>query len=238
MVSPRPSSPADAAGQKPADPATAPAAGSAAPKPAGPGRPKDLSKRNAILEAAKRLFLIDGYDGVSMDQIAAEAGVSKLTVYSHFGDKETLFAAAVRAHCEQHLPPQLFAPEPGTPLRERLLAIARAFFEMAAAPEAIRIHRLLCTPQLDQSPLAKLFWDVGPQRLHDEFAGLLRRRAETGELELADADTASRQFFAVLKGEPYALMMLGYPLPGAAETRAHLEASVDMFLRAYARRER
>jgi len=227
MVSPRPSSATDTAGQPPS-----------APKPAGPGRPKDLSKRNAILEAAKRLFLIQGYDGVSMDQIAAEAGVSKLTVYSHFGDKETLFAAAVRAHCEQHLPPQLFAPEPGTPLRERLLAIAQAFFDMAAAPEAIRIHRLLCTPQLAQSPLTQLFWDVGPQRLHEEFAGLLRRRSEAGELALDDADTASRQFFAVLKGEPYALLMLGYPLPGAAEIRAHLEASVDMFLRAYARRER
>jgi len=225
MVSPRPSSQTDAAGQK-----------ASVPKPAGPGRPKDLSKRNAILEAAKRLFLIEGYDGVSMDQIAAEAGVSKLTVYSHFGDKETLFAAAVRAHCEQHLPALLFAPEPGTPLRERLLAIAQAFFEMASAPEAIRIHRLLCTPQLAQSPLTRLFWDVGPHRLHEEFAGLLRSRAEAGELELADADTAARQFFAVLKGEPYALLMLGYPLPGKAETRAHLEASVDMFLRAYARR--
>ncbi|QWP76868.1 TetR/AcrR family transcriptional regulator [Lysobacter sp. K5869] len=232
MVSPRSTSQSDAAGQKPAE------SPPAAHKPAGPGRPKDLSKRNAILEAAKRLFLIQGYDGVSMDQIAAEAGVSKLTVYSHFGDKETLFAAAVRAHCEQHLPPQLFAAEPGTPLRERLSAIAAAFYEMAAAPEAIRIHRLLCTPQLAQSPLTRLFWDVGPHRLHEEFAGLLRRRAEAGELDLDDADTAARQFFAVLKGEPYALLMLGYPLPAKAEIRAHLEASVDMFLRAYARRER
>lgn len=248
MVSPRTSSPSDAAGQelpdqKPAAPkpvAAGPAAvgPAAAAKPAGPGRPKDLSKRNAILEAAKRLFLIEGYDGVSMDQIAAEAGVSKLTVYSHFGDKESLFAAAVRAHCEQHLPAQLFAPQPGTPLRERLLTIAQAFFDMASGPEAIRIHRLLCTPQLAQSPLARLFWEVGPQRLHEEFAGLLRRRAEAGELELADPGVASHQFFAVLKGEPYALLMLGYPLPGKAEIRAHLEASVDMFLRAYARCER
>ncbi len=56
---------------------------------AGPGRPKDLGKRASILEAAKRLFIEQGYLGVSMDQIAAAAGVSKLTVYSHFGDKET-----------------------------------------------------------------------------------------------------------------------------------------------------
>ena len=67
----------------------------AAPKPSGPGRPKDLGKRSSILEAAKRLFSMEGFAGVSMDQIAAEAGVSKLTVYSHFGDKEALFFAAV-----------------------------------------------------------------------------------------------------------------------------------------------
>ncbi len=59
-----------------------------AAKAAGPGRPKDLGKRAAILEAAKVLFIEQGYTGVSMDAIAAQAGVSKLTVYSHFGDKE------------------------------------------------------------------------------------------------------------------------------------------------------
>ena len=67
---------------------------------ASPGRPKDLAKGAAILEAAKRMFTLHGYERVSMDQIAAEAGVSKLTVYSHFGDKDALFAAAVKSHCE------------------------------------------------------------------------------------------------------------------------------------------
>ena len=66
-------------------PATVPAG----PKAAAPGRPKDLGKGSAILDAAKRLFTAHGFEGASMDQIAAEAGVSKLTVYSHYGDKET-----------------------------------------------------------------------------------------------------------------------------------------------------
>ena len=47
-----------------------------AAKSAGPGRPKDLGKRAAILDVAKRLFTQHGFDGVSMDQIATEAGVS------------------------------------------------------------------------------------------------------------------------------------------------------------------
>ncbi|MBP7656876.1 MAG: helix-turn-helix transcriptional regulator, partial [Pseudoxanthomonas sp.] len=79
----------------------------AKPAASGPGRPKDLGKRAAILEAAKQLFAREGFNGVSMDQIAAEAGVSKLTVYSHFGDKDALFAAAVQAKCAEMLPDAL-----------------------------------------------------------------------------------------------------------------------------------
>lgn len=242
---PKPTVPPSTAAQDPPKPtasATADKSAASAPpaastKPAGPGRPKDLSKRNAILEAAKRLFLSDGYDGVSMDQIAAGAGVSKLTVYSHFGDKETLFSAAVQAYCEQHLPPPLFEPAPATALRERLIEIATAFYEMISTPEAIQIHRLLCSPQLAESPLSKMFWDAGPQRLHDEFAALLQRRVEAGELEINDPARAATQFFALIKGEPHAMLMFGCGVTAPTELTVHIEASVAMFLRAYARRE-
>ena len=83
-------------------------------KPQGPGRPKDMEKRAAILEAAKGLFVRNAFAGTSMDAVAAEAGVSKLTVYSHFGDKETLFGAAVTECCAQMLPHRLFEPEAGS----------------------------------------------------------------------------------------------------------------------------
>src|SRR4051812_7291322 len=117
-----------------------PSAPASPAKAAAPGRPKDLEKGAAILEAAKRLFTTQGFDGTSMDQIAAAAGVSKLTVYSHFGDKENLFAACAKAYCEQQLPPTLFEPHPEVPLRQRLLDIARAFFGMISSPEAIAGH--------------------------------------------------------------------------------------------------
>lgn len=207
---------------------------------AGPGRPKDLAKRAAILEAAKQIFTAQGFEASSMDQIAAAAGVSKLTVYSHFGDKESLFAAAVRSHCETRLPTALFEPSPGTPLRERLLDIARAFYAMISSREAVAGHRMLCTPQLAGTPLSRLFWEAGPQRVHEAFATLLQRRVAAGELELEDPARASGQFFALLKGEPHAQLVFGccegHDDPAALD--AHLAASVDMFLRAYEPRGR
>lgn len=210
------------------------APGSGVPK-SGPGRPKDLGKRAAILEAAKQMFTQGGFDGASMDQIAAAAGVSKLTVYSHYGDKEALFVAVVKSHCEQQLPSSLFEPMPQVPLRERLLAIAQAFFAMISSPAAVAGHRMLCTPQLCGTALPQLFWEAGPKRVQSDFATLLQCRVDAGELVIADVPRAASQFFTLLKGEPHAQLVFGCGDPTAGvDIDAHLAATVDLFLRAYA----
>ena len=210
-------------------------AGPVAAKSAGPGRPKDLGKRAAILEAAKQMFTRNGFDGASMDQIAAAAGVSKLTVYSHFGDKEALFAAAVKSHCEQQLPSTLFEPMPHLPLRERLLSIAHAFFSMISSPAAVAAHRMLCTPQLCGTPLPQLFWEAGPKRVQSDFAALLERRIVAGQLVIPDVPRAASQFFTLLKGEPHARLVFGCGDPDAVvDTDAHIAATVELFIRAYA----
>ena len=215
---------------------------SAAPassRPAGPGRPKDLGKRAAILDAAKRLFVTQGFAGVSMDQIASEAGVSKLTVYSHFGDKEALFADAVRAHCVQQLPDSLFEAADASPLREGLLQIARAFFAMLGGPEALAGHRIMCTPQVIDSHMPQLFWEAGPQRVLDSLALVLQHHVDTGELAIPDVQVAASQFLTLAKGELHARMVFGCCHGGGVEPAQHeveaqLEAAVDLFLRGYA----
>ena len=206
-----------------------------APKPSGPGRPKDLGKRAAILDAAKRLFPSEGFAGVSMDQIAAEAGVSKLTVYSHFGDKEALFAAAIRAKCEEMLPPDLFNLELKGPLRQQLKAIASGFFALVSSDEAISTHRMMLAPGNADDPLRKLFWEAGPKRTQDEFCTFLQARVAAGELDIANPERATQQFFALLKGELHGRMLCGLcaRLP-RGEVTAHIDAAVEMFLRAYA----
>jgi TetR/AcrR family transcriptional repressor of mexJK operon len=203
----------------------------------GPGRPKDLEKRAAIFEAAKRLFPLHGYDGVSMDAIAAEAGVSKLTVYSHFKDKDALFSETVRAKCEEQLPPSLFLADLKGPLRRQLRSIARGFFDLIMSPEAIAMHRMIHAQASQNQHLARMFWEAGPQRVQDGFAEFLRAEVDAGQLEISDLRRAASQFFCLLKGEPHALRMCGCsgPMP-ASDIDAHLDATVDLFLRAYAPR--
>ena len=213
-----------------------PAAASRAPVPAvkavSPGRPKDLNKRAAILEAAKRLFTLQGYDGVSMDQIAAEAGVSKLTVYSHFGDKDALFTEAIRAKCEEQMPAELFPSDLKGPLRSQLTRIAQAFFALITSDEALSMHRMMMT-QASDIRIRQMFWQAGPQKVQDAFRTFLEARVAAGELDVPDIVRAVSQFFCLLKGELHMRMASGLC---AAPSKRDVDATVDLFLRAYGRR--
>lgn len=205
-----------------------------AARSAGPGRPKDLGKRAAILDVAKRLFTQHGFDGVSMDQIAAEAGVSKLTVYSHFGDKESLFSAAVRAKCEEQMPQALFLEGLEGSLREQLTAIARAFFALIASPEAIAMQRMMMLPGTGDSHVRELYWQAGPRQVKEAFGEFLRSRQARGELRVPDIDRAASQFFCLLKGEVHMQMLCGMCCePQTEDIETHIAATVDLFVRAH-----
>lgn len=204
-------------------------------RPGAPGRPKDPSKGAAILEAAKKLFVEQGFEGVSMDQIAAEAGVSKLTVYSHYGDKESLFSAAIGAKCEEQVSNGLFAVDHDEPLREQLLEIGRAFFALCVSDEAMAVHRVVTT-KTTAPKLGRLFWEAGPRRIQSAMEQFLREEVAAGRLEIPDVHRACSQFFCLLKGEPHMRMLCGYEGPTPEDAEAHVRASVEMFLRAYAPR--
>jgi TetR/AcrR family transcriptional repressor of mexJK operon len=204
-------------------------------KSCGPGRPKDLEKRAAILQAAKRLFPLSGFEGTSMDAIAAEAGVSKLTVYSHFTDKETLFFAAIRARCEEQMPEKLFDVDLKGPVRGQLEAIAHAFFSLLMDPQSIALHRLVTAGAGTSPKLVQLFWEAGPQRIQAGFQKFLRSEVEAGQLDIVDVPRAASQFFALLKGEYHARLICGCGEPFTrSDVDAHVRATVEFFLRAYA----
>ena len=203
---------------------------------APPGRPKDMEKRAAVLEAAKTLFLSRGFDGTSMDAVAAEAGVSKLTVYSHFGDKDTLFKSAVQSKCEQQLPATLFQAPKGTPIDKALLAIARGFHELVHSAESIALHRMMMSPSGQPNHLAELFFEAGPKRTLEDYEQFLRAAIAAGELDIPDPARAAGHFLVLLKGLGHMRHLLGCARAmNARESDLHIRSVVDLFLRAYQR---
>ncbi|MDX3743892.1 TetR/AcrR family transcriptional regulator [Pseudomonas sp.] len=202
--------------------------------PIGPGRPKDLAKREAILEAAKTLFLSLGYANTSMDAVAAAAGVSKLTVYSHFTDKQTLFCSAVMATCQIQLPDLLFEYPEGVPVEEVLLTIARNFQALISSDEAIKLSRLIMAQGSLDPSFGEYFYEAGPKRVLAGMEALLRGAHERGLLRIDNPLRAAEHFFCLVKGAPDYRLLLGCagPLEGN-EAEAHVREVVGVFLRAF-----
>lgn len=200
----------------------------------GPGRPKDLAKRQAILDAAKSLFLSNGYANTSMDAVAAEAGVSKLTVYSHFNDKETLFSAAVVAKCEEQLPTLIYELTPGTSVESLLLAIGRGFHHLVNSDESINLHRLIMTLGSQDPKLSQVFFEAGPERVLLGMERLLGKIHQQGTLSIDKPRNAAEHFFCMLKGGANFRLLYGCgkPLAGAA-AEEHVREVVGLFMRAY-----
>jgi len=203
-----------------------------------PGRPKDLAKRDAILDAAKRLFAAAGLDGTSMDAVAREAGVSKLTVYSHFSDKDALFKEAVRSKCEEQMPEALFHVDPKATIGKQLLGIARGFHDLVFSEESLALHRMMISSASHSPHLAGLFFEAGPMRVLAAFEQFLKEAVRAGSLEVRDPRMAAGHFFVLIKGMDHMRQLVGYSCfadPGndGGSRDRHLKSVVDLFLRAY-----
>ncbi|AUG39390.1 TetR family transcriptional regulator [Pseudomonas chlororaphis] len=200
----------------------------------GPGRPKDLAKRQAILEAAKTLFLSNGYASTSMDAVAAEAGVSKLTVYSHFNDKETLFSSAVMAKCEEQLPTLIFELPAGMPIESVLLNIARGFHLLINSEESLNLHRLMLALGSQDPKLSQIFFEAGPLRMLQGMERLLARIDQSGALSIDKPRNAAEHFFCLLKGTANFRLLYGCGEPLSDEdAEEHVREVVGLFMRAY-----
>jgi len=201
--------------------------------PIGPGRPKDLAKREAILEAAKALFLSLGYANTSMDAVAAAAGVSKLTVYSHFTDKQTLFGSAVMATCQTQLPELIFELPDGVPLDQVLLNIARGFQALISSDESVKLSRLIIALGSQDPGFGQFFYEAGPKQVLGEMEALLRSVAERGLLQIDNPLRAAEHFFCLIKGAPDYRLLLGCaPALSVDEAEVQVREVVGLFMRA------
>lgn len=196
------------------------------------GRPKDPAKRQAILDAAKHLFLAHGFTGTSMDAVASEAGVSKLTVYSHFSDKETLFTAAIEAKCVSQMPVNMFSLEPGMPVVEMLQKIGEAFLEMVYHEDSLKLMRLISAVGAQDQTMANLFYEAGPMRTRNEMVRFLKRACDLNQLQIANYERASELFFGMLQGGcTHIQIMLGCSAPPSPkEMTTHVDEVVRVFM--------
>ena len=190
-------------------------------------------KRAAILDAAVAEFRQSGYETTSMDRIAAQAGVSKRTVYNHFPSKEALFAQILEQLWERSVEGLDLAYRGDLPLRAQLLELVKQklrllhdanFVDLARVAIAAGIH----SPERAQDMVSRM----GGRE--EGLTTWIRAAAADGRLKTKDPLFASMQMQGLVKGFAFwPQVTLGQPLLTPAQQKQVAEAAVDMFLAYY-----
>jgi len=198
------------------------------------GRPKDAAKHARIVRAANTLFMKNGYADTSMESVAKKADVSKLTIYSHFANKDDLFREVISQRCARLMGPESFMALAGEPVEKALLQLGINFTSLIFTPDSIRLHSIMQAEAARHPKVVQIFFEAGPKRVRAEFAKLLQVWNEQKKLTISDTAKATDQFFSLLNGEMLMkVMLLRTSMPSLAERKAHVRATVDFFLAAY-----
>jgi AcrR family transcriptional regulator len=182
-----------------------------------------------VREQALRLFLTNGYEGTSMEAVAAAAGTTKASVYARFSSKDALFQHVLTwAVGRQDWP----FPEPPPPafddLRAALRSIARAALHRALDPAMVQLSRI-AVAQAARFPdvagrVGELTW---PRR--QLVTELLRHHDSLGTVDASEPDVLAEQFLALVAGNPARLASFG--VVRDLETQEHhLDVAIDVFL--------
>jgi len=201
--------------------------------PAGAvGRP---GKRQAILDAARRTFFADGFVQTSVDAIAAEAEVSKQTIYNHFGDKRALFVAVAEA---VHAQAQAAAADAGPAFVESgdldhdLRLLARIMVESALVKDVVALRRIVIAERARDPALVEAF--ARSRSAFDQaFAEGIRERVALGILDVDDPVLATRQFLALTVQEAVIQSEYGVQELSPDQIERIVDDGVRMWLRAY-----
>ena len=186
----------------------------------------------AIIAAASDRFMQDGFAATSIEKVAADAGVSKVTVYNHFGDKRGLFTAAVERECEKMRGYFTLDETPSGTIEERLTTIAKAMFAFLSRPEMIQFERRIAAETEHEPSIGQAFLETGPWRMKAGFSAWLSHATAQNELKIEDTDLAAEQFVSMAKGMGDLERRFG-ATPSGEESEARIAGAVSVFLAAY-----
>ncbi|WP_159268045.1 TetR/AcrR family transcriptional regulator [Zhongshania aliphaticivorans] len=195
-------------------------------------RSKSEEKRSQIIDAAGALFITDGFEKVSMEQIAKSAGVSKQTVYSHFGNKQLLFTAAIDCKCEEYdLAPNKIKQPMGC--EEYLSLFSQQLSSLLISEDAIGMFRA-CISGAGQSEVSKLFWEAGPGKIRRQLRVYLEEQSKLGILCIENIDTAAAQLMSMIVCETQFQSLIGLPQSKSTEElKQYATQCAQLFYKAY-----
>jgi AcrR family transcriptional regulator len=197
-----------------------------------PGRPSRSDTKLILahlLDVATNAFVHNGYEGTTMDKVAATAGVSKHTLYSRFPDKNALFGAVIQRLVERHQPAALPADESVT-VEEGLKFRARAIIEGTLSPDTFPLYLLRLREWKSFSELSDIMYRGARAQYIDELERYISKAVYRSRAGTEQVITAVRLFLTLLFAPlDYYCREKGTP-PDAQMVEDHIESFVSLFL--------
>jgi TetR/AcrR family transcriptional repressor of mexJK operon len=195
-------------------------------------------KREAIVTAAREVFLQHGYAGAGMDDIAARAAVSKVTVYNHFADKQRLFTEVVtqairQAEDQTHAIIESLAGSDD--LQRDLRRFALQHLTVVLQPHLVQMRRVIIG-EADRFPeLARTWYQAGPQRGATRLARVLADLGRRGLLHVPDPPLAAEHLNWLILSIPLnrAMFHAAEAPHSPRQLRRYADEAIRVFLAAY-----
>ena len=192
-------------------------------------------KFDQVLEGARTVFMADGFDGASVDDIAKAANVSKATLYSYFPDKRLLFLEVAKSECLRQSQHALDVIDRTAPPRQVLRAAGRHILGFITSYFGMQMFRM-CVAETERFPeIGRQFYQSGPMVMQREMMNYFAEAAARGELDIEDHGLAAFQFGELCKAEVWQQLVFGMRTE-VEERDIHrvVDSAVDVFLARYA----
>lgn len=197
-------------------------------------RVKTEAKREAIMEAASKVFLEAGFEGASMAEIAKMAGGSKATLYSYFKSKDELFVDVMHHAARQQIDPLLSAlNQDNENLPKALQVFGEKMLSFLCTPGAIQTRRVVIG-ESGRTEIGKRFHEQGPKQGVKQIADFMQEQMTRGKLRQTDPVLVALQLNALLECETVIPLMLGIETElSPARLRLAVRRALRTFFAAY-----
>ncbi|MCF6316376.1 MAG: TetR/AcrR family transcriptional regulator [Marinosulfonomonas sp.] len=195
------------------------------------GKTKKGRKYDQVLDGARTVFMKDGFEGASVDDIAKTAGVSKATLYSYFPDKRLLFAEVTKCECHRQADNALEVVRDDAMPAEVLYDAGQRMIEFFTSELGLSMFRI-CAAESGRFPeLGQRFYKSGPLLVRERLVEYFREAVAKGQLEITDFDLAADQFAELCKASFFPSLLCGLKTSFTQEeTDRVLNGAVEMFM--------
>lgn len=188
-------------------------------------------KYDQVIAGGRAVFLREGYEGASVDEIARDAGVSKATLYSYFQDKQALFLAVLEAECIGQKRASVEVASQYSDIESALHSMASSLIWFNLSDEGLAIFRI-CVAEAQRFPnLGAVFYETGPKNGLEQIALFMGSPMAKAALNISDPLRAADTFMQLCRSDLMLQRLMGVAtVPDAATVKAQADEAVKTFL--------